>query len=282
MPHLVNPRNLNDKIRWLELFDQDEEMIRCADKVRMRDYVRERLGPGYTPVLYQVCDRFRDIEFNALPEAFVIKTNHDSGTVFPVRDKKEFRKQDAEEKIEEALKRPFGWRKGEWHYQYIPPKVLVEEFLEHDSPGWLPDYKFYCVEGTVKCCRYISDRGLNMKQQILDRDGNDIWSSQDGQLADRLRKGGFWTAMLDIAERLSKGFRFVRVDMYQYRKRVLVGELTFFPNAGIYVLENQKDIGCIIEFDRSLIKPCILEDLAKKYSPWRYYPDAGRNSLYGF
>mgnify|MGYP003612413019 FL=1 len=89
-PNLVNCRDFNDRMQWLKLFDQSEEIIRCSDKITVRDYVKERVGEKYLVELYQVCDHFSQINFKSLPKSFVIKTNHDSGSVILVRDKSKF------------------------------------------------------------------------------------------------------------------------------------------------------------------------------------------------
>jgi len=125
-PNLINCRDFNDRLQWLKLFDQDPKIVQCSDKISVRDYVRERIGDGYLVELYQVHDRFAQIDFNALPNAFVIKANHDSGTVVLVRDKSKLDYDTVGARIDAALKRRYGWEKGEWAYSRIKPKVFVE------------------------------------------------------------------------------------------------------------------------------------------------------------
>ena len=108
-PNLVDCQDQNERVQWLKLFDQDREIVRCANKITVRDYVRERIGDQYLVKLYQVHDHFDQIDFDALPKAFVIKTNHDSGTVFLVRDKTQMDKQSLELQIEAALRKPVSY-----------------------------------------------------------------------------------------------------------------------------------------------------------------------------
>jgi hypothetical protein len=132
-PNLISCRDFNDKIQWLKLFDQSHEIVRCSDKILVRDFVRERVGEQYLVKLYQVCDHFTEIDFDALPDAFVIKANHDCGTVILVRDKAKLNRREAEARIESALKKLYGWEYGEWAYAYVKPRVLIEEFLEPEN-----------------------------------------------------------------------------------------------------------------------------------------------------
>jgi hypothetical protein len=149
-PNLVAPRDFNDRIQWLKLFDQEVGRTMCADKIGVRDYIREKVGDKYLTALYQVCDHFDEIDFARLPDSFVIKTNHDSGSAVLVRDKKLIDRSWARERIEGSLRRVYGIEGGEWHYVPIRPKVFVEEYIE--SAEHLPpaDFRFHCVDGTVR------------------------------------------------------------------------------------------------------------------------------------
>lgn len=275
-PNLVNCRDFNDRIQWLKLFDQDMEMIRCSDKILVRDYVRERVGDKYLVKLYQVHDRFEQIDFTALPDDFVIKTNHDSGTVILVRDKAKFDRKAAGIRIDEALNDPFGLKNGDWAYLYVPPKILVEEFLSLNSPKPPSDYKFYCVEGKVKCCHYIYDRGSNTKEQTIDPDGNDLKTSlyPKFELGTDFEKPGQWDEMIRVSKELGRGFKCVRVDMYCVDEKAYVGEMTFWPMSGHYKGDGQKKLGQLLDFSRTTYKPFLLPELAAEYQHGNLYPDA--------
>jgi hypothetical protein len=262
-PNLVNCRDFNDRIQWLKLFDQDPEIIRCSDKVLVRDYVAERVGPQYLTKLYQVHERFDDIDFDSLPSAFVIKANHDSGTVILVRDKAQLDKGAAREQIDSALSRPYGWENGEWAYAFIKPRVMVEELLDPVGPKPPIDYKFFCANGKVKFCKYLYDRGLDIKARVVNSkfEFMDVILVENHKVGDKLLKPDNWEKMLELVELLSQSNKFVRVDLYNINHRIVFGEMTFFPMAGIYKGEGQKDVGNLIEFDRNTYKPPILSSL---------------------
>ena len=275
-PNLVNCRDFNDRIQWLKLFDQDPVIIRCSDKIRVRDYVRERLGDGYVVDLYQVHDRFDDIDFEALPNAFVIKTNHDSGTVMLVRDKSTFDRYEVRGRIERTLKQAYGWNNGEWAYSYIPPKVFVEEMIGLDLDGAPPDYKFHCVNGEVAWLQYIFDRGRDTKECIVD--GNGVATSehfdQNMQHSEVFIKPKAWDKLLWCARELSRGYKYVRVDLFARDERIFVGELTFYPLMGCYKTDGQRRLGQLLNFDRTTYKQFLIPTLEKQQSRFDLYPEA--------
>jgi hypothetical protein len=266
-PNLVDCQDFNDRIQWLKLFDQSEEIIQCSDKILVRDYVRERVGEQYLTKLYQVHEQFLDIDFESLPQSFVIKVNHDSGTVILVKDKSQLDYAAVQKRIDTALERSYGWENGEWAYSFVQPKILIEEYLNPEKLLPPPDYKFYCVEGKVKFLHYIYDRGGNQtKEQTLDREGNDLKTElyPTFQLGNAFIKPEVWTEMLAISERISADFKCVRVDLYHTNDRIIVGELTFWPMAGCYKGEGQKKVGQLLDFDRTTVKPFLLKTLEKQ------------------
>jgi hypothetical protein len=270
-PELINCRDLNDKINWLKLFDQSEIMVRCSDKLLLRDYVRERIGDRYLLELYQVHDHFAEIDIDALPRSFVIKTNHDSGTVILVRDQATFGWGAAEKRVEQSLKEPYGWLKGEWAYSFITPKVFVEALVDPASDSPVADYKFMCSEGRAKICCYISDRGVDTKEQLVDIQGNDLKTglSQAYKYGSGFIKPAAWDEMIWVAEQLARGFKFVRIDLYFSRGRIYVGEMTFWPMAGVFDGEARKTIDKYFDFDRSTYKPHIIPQLTERHPEMR-------------
>ncbi len=257
-PDLVHCRDYNDKIQWLKLFDQCEQVVQCSDKILVREYVKKCVGQKYLVTLYQAHDHFSQIDFDLLPDSFVIKTNHDSGTVFLVRNKADYNFEIVESKIEAALKSPYGWLKGEWAYSHIDPRVLVEEYLAASQTSPPADFKFHCVEGKVRWLQYIYDRGSSTKEQIFDVSGTVIPVRFD----ENFQQGGggkptSWDEMIRVAEKLAEPFKYVRVDMYLEDKALYVGEMTFFPMSGCYRGEGQKALGQLLDFDRTTFKPPI-------------------------
>ncbi len=273
-PDLVECQDINDRIQWLKLFDQDREIIRCANKITVRDYIREKVGDQYLVKLYQVHNHFDQIDFTALPNAFVIKTNHDSGTVFLIRNKAQMDKQSLEHRIETALRKPFGWKGGEWSYSYMPPQVLVEELINPQDHTPPPDYKFYCSEGKVKFCLYVYDRWSDLTEQCVDLVGEDLKVQMDPDLnhTTNFKRPEQWDEMIQVAEQLSQQFKFVRVDLFWTKERIYVGELTFWPYAGHCRGNGQKILGPLIDFDRTTYKPFLLPELEAECSRFNLYP----------
>lgn len=264
-PELINPRDFNDRIQWLKLFDQTEEHVLCSDKIRVRDYVRERVGDNYLVQIYQVCETFDQVDFDRLPRAFVLKTNHDSGTVFLVRNKETFDRNAVKSHIENSLRGVFGWENGEWAYAFAEPKILIEEFIRPDATTPPPDYKFQCVEGVVKFCRYTFDRGVDTKEIVVDRSGHvlDLIIDENFKRGSEFRQPEAWPQMVRLAETLSAGFKCVRVDLFEDDNHLYAGEMTFFPSAGTYSGEGQKIVGPLLDFDRTSFKPPIYRQLAR-------------------
>lgn len=273
-PNLINCRDFNDRIQWLKLFDQDEEIVRCSDKVLVRDYVRERVGERVLVELYQVHNHFDEIDFETLPKAFVIKTNHDSGTVILVRDKTNFDRDAARVRIEGALKLAYGWNNGEWAYSYVMPKVFVEQYINPESEIPPADYKFYCVNGQVKFCHYIYDRGFGTKEQIIDLHGNDLKTELYTSFiyGCAFKKPALWSSMIDISKKIANDFKCVRVDLFLSGNHIYVGEMTFWPMAGHYKGEGQKRLGKFLDFDRTTFKSVALPRLERKKSRFEIYP----------
>jgi hypothetical protein len=268
-PHLVDCRDYNDKIHWLLLFDQQPRIVSCSDKLGVRDYVRERLGEGFLPEVYQVGGHVRDLDFGSLPNAFVMKANHDSGTVELVRDKSRMDIAAIEARFEKALGEVFSRMTGEWAYAFIQPKVFAEEFIEPENPRPPPDYKFHCVDGRMALLQYITDRGMEPKEQMIDREGRDAGFVFDHRFrhGESFSKPAQWERLIEVAETLAAGFKYVRVDLYLSRGRIYVGEMTFWPMAGRYRSDGQKIMGRYLTFDRSTVHPTCLHLLPDPRRP---------------
>jgi len=249
----------NEKIQWLKLFDQDPEIVRCTDKLTARDYVSNRVGSEFLVKLLQSATSFDEINFDKLPNSFVLKTNHDSGSAVLVPDKSSLDRNAVRSKITTALRRIYGQEKAEWSYAFITPRIVVEQFLSPDGNIPPPDYKFHCVDGKVKFLQYIYDRGVDTKEQILDIDANSLPIHLDVnfKVGSVFRKPAGWDHLIDIAERIATGFKYVRVDLYYIDSKIFFGEMTFFPYGGFYLGKGQALLGRYLDFDRFSTKPPI-------------------------
>lgn len=264
-PNLVDCQDYNDRIQWLKLFDQQVDIVRCSDKLGVRDYVEERLGDGFTPKLYQTAVDFDGIDFSSLPNSFVIKTNHDSGSVILVRDRSQLDMATVRRTISESLKITYGWPNGEWAYSFVPPRVLVEEFIQPQRSKAPPDFKFHCVNGEVRWLQYIYDRGHGTKEVITDRKGVPMGL----HLYENMEHVTTFDAppqleeMAVLAERLARGWKYIRVDLFLDGDQILVGELTFFPGMGCYKGAGMPELGRLLDFDRSTYQSPVIPRLKR-------------------
>jgi len=280
LPNLARPTSRTDALNWTKLFDQRPESIICCDKIRVRDYIRDRVGEQYLVTLYQVHEHFADIDFDALPSAFVIKTNHDSGTVIIVRDKATFDRAAAEAQVEAALRRPFGWDNGEWAYSYVSPRVLVEELLDPDSDVPPADYKFNCFGGYATHAVFIYDRGRTPKSQRIQRDGTAHIGKRRKSMyvqGSAFQKPPAWDAMVALADTLSKDFKLVRVDLYWSAGRIYVGELTLWHSAGFLSNGTPIEPEHLARVDFTRYRPLLIPELERTQSRFTLHPPVRRS-----
>lgn len=244
---------LNDKIQWLKLFDRFAGAPLMVDKIRVKDYVTQKVPGLKVPRTLGVYDRPCAIEWDALPSRFVVKTNHDSGSVYVVHDKERVNIDAIQSKLAQALQTKFGVRRGEWAYDEVRPAILVEELLG-DGARALPDYKFYCVNGRVRFLHYIYDRDVGAKEQLIDQDGTDIGQPLHPKFpyGSDFKKPHKWNEMIALAEQAASGVRFVRVDLYLVGDEVYFGEYTFWPGSGVYQGPAALTLSARLDFDRTI------------------------------
>jgi len=232
---LNNPKTFNEKIQWLKLNDSTPLKTRLADKYLVRDWVKEKIGEEYLIPLLGVWDSFDDIDFDKLPDKFVLKCNHGSGYNIIVKDKSQLDLADAKKKIDYWLNEDFAFRNGlELHYSAIPRKVIAEKFIDNNGED-LFEYKIFCSSGKVKYI-YVrtpsKDNGYNIT--FFDTE----WNKQDFSFAEpasySIPEPDNLTEIINVASKLSENFNFVRVDLYRTTQdgRLYFGEMTFTPGSG--------------------------------------------------
>ena len=249
------PIGYNEKIHWLMVNDQMLEHVICSDKLLCRSFVSSRIGIQYLREVYQISKSPDYIIFNKLPEKFVIKANHDSGSTFVVTNLQTWRQ--AKRKIRKRMRRTYGLEKGEWAYSYILPRVFIEEFM----PGPIVDYKFHCCDGKICWTQVIFDRSSGRPREVnVDENYCSLDVHFDDQFAlDKTppEKPISWNEMKDIARQLSTGFRYVRVDLFEFGAQPSFGEMTFWPRAGKYNSEGEQVLGKLLNFDFGFRRPMI-------------------------
>ena len=233
--NLKDPQTFNEKLQWLKLYDRRSEYTAMVDKYEVKKYVADMIGEEYIIPTLGVWDRFEDIDFDSLPDQFVLKCTHDSGGLAICRDKSKFDIEKARTKINKALKRKYFYVHREWPYKNVKPRIIAEQYMA-DNNGELLDYKFMSFMGDVKCLFICSDRfskdGLHVT--FLDNE----WNVMPFERYYPSKKEGFvkpssYEQMKLLAERLAQDIPFVRVDFYDVNGKVYFGELTFFPGGGL-------------------------------------------------
>ena len=234
--NLKNPQTFNEKLQWLKLYDRKPIYTTMVDKYEVKKYVAEKLGEEYIIPTLGVWDNFDDIDFDKLPDQFVLKCTHDSGGLVICKDKSKLDKCKAKLKIEKSLKHDyFKWGR-EWPYKDVKPRIIAEEYMEDNTLHELRDYKFFCFGGQVACYKVDFDRFIEHHANYFDRDG---YLLEFGEVVcppvyDRqIELPKTLPKMIEFAEKLSNEIPFLRADFYDVNGQVYFGELTFFPASGM-------------------------------------------------
>lgn len=233
--NLENPQTFNEKIQWLKLYDSTPEKTLLADKYLVRDWVKEKIGEEYLIPLLGVWDNFDDIDFDTLPEQFVLKCNHGCAYNIVVKNKSQFDKEDARKKINTWLNEDYAFKYGfELHYTNIPRKIIAEKYIENNNED-LYDYKFWCFDGKVEYIQFLSERNTNgLKMAFYDRYWNKQTFYNNNQYNPKdIEKPKNLEQLIKLSEELSKGITYVRVDFYLLDDgSIKFGEMTFTPTSG--------------------------------------------------
>jgi hypothetical protein len=252
---LRNPKTFNEKLQWLKLYDRNPAYTQMVDKYGVREYIAKKIGEEYLIPLLGVWERFEDIDFSQLPDQFVLKPTHDSGSVVICKDKSKLDISAAQKKINKSLKRNFYYMGREWPYKNVKPRIIAEKYMADES-GELKDYKFYCFNGVVDCVMVCFDRKTgDTKYYFFDNSWNLKRINKRGKEAPEnftLTKPKYIDKMFSLAETLSTEIPYVRVDLYELNSKIYFGELTFYPSSGFdpnYLKETDEYFGNLINFN---------------------------------
>ena len=242
--NLKEPKTFNEKLQWLKLYDRKAEYTTYVDKYKVREYIAEKLGEEYLIPLLGVWDNPDDIDFDALPDQFVLKCNHNSGTGMCIcTDKSKLNITKVKKELKKGLKENYYFRGREWPYKNVERKITCEKFLK-SGEGGLIDYKFYCFNGEPKFL-YVS-QGLdnhataNISFLTMDWQFADFKRNDYNVFNELPKKPKNFDKMVEIAKILSKDVPFLRVDLYEVNDKVYFSELTFFPGSGFTKLEPEE------------------------------------------
>lgn len=235
--NLKSPETFNEKLQWLKLYDRNPLYTTLVDKYAVRQYIAEKIGGEYLiPLVGGPWYSVDDIDFDALPEQFVLKCNHDSGSAVICKDRKHLDIEQTKKRLDRSLKRNYYKSGREWPYKDIKPCIIAEKYMEDES-GELRDYKFYCFDGKARFALITTDRSEPARPTCytyFDMDFNELPFYNSGPHArEELKRPEKYDEMRRLAERLSQGMPHVRVDLYSVDKQIYAGELTFFDGSGL-------------------------------------------------
>ena len=237
-----NPVTYNEKLNWLKINDRNPLYNKLVDKYDVKEYVAGLIGEEYIIPTLGVWNSFDEIDFDKLPNQFVLKCTHDSEGLVICKDKSKLNKAEAKDKIETAMKFNFYYIGREWPYKDVKPRIIAEEYMEDHIDGELRDYKFFCFDGEPKAMFVASGRSKGeTKFDYFDLEFNrlDIKQHYPNTKGD-VRKPANFEKMIELAKVLSKNMPHVRVDFYEVDGRLYFGELTFYHFSGFMPFEPDK------------------------------------------
>lgn len=239
--NLKNPKTFNEKLQWLKLYNRHSDYTIMVDKYRVRDYVANKIGSQYLIPLLGDWDDPNQIDFDNLPNQFVLKCNHNSGLGMCIcQDKTKLNIENVRKELKKGISQNYYLTGREWPYKNVPRKIIAEKYMVDESGYELKDYKFYCFNGKVKLLMINSDRMTpgQTKADYFDENYNHLDFSWGYENANSIvpKPSGF-EKMKALAEKLSGSIPHVRVDFYQTSSGIYFGEMTFFDGSGFDVIE---------------------------------------------
>ena len=236
--NLEHPRTYNEKLQWLKIHDRHKEYTNMVDKIEAKKYVASIIGEEYIIPTLAVFNSIEEINFDILPNQFVMKCTHDSGGIVVCTDKYKLNRDEAIKKMRKGLRTKYSKYNMEYPYDDVVPRIIVEPFLVDESGYELKDYKFFCFNGIAKCLFVATDRPDDTKFDFFDMEWNHlpIINGHPNNPTPIPRPQNF-EKMVEISEKLSSGIPHVRVDLYNIGGKIYFGELTFFHWGGMTKIE---------------------------------------------
>ena len=242
--NLEDPQTYNEKLQWLKLHYRNPRYTELVDKYTVKAYVSSTIGAEYVIPTLGVWSSVEEIDFDQLPDRYVLKCTHDSGSVVICRDKHSFDINAAKQRVRKKLKKNMYWWGREWQYKNITPRIIAEEYMEDATTRELRDYKFFCFDGVVRVLFVATDRmvpNTEVKFDFFDPDYHHIDMRQGHPNAKSIpEKPLNFELMKELAARLSIGFPHVRVDFYEVNGKVYFGEMTFTNMNGVIPFSPKK------------------------------------------
>ena len=240
---LTNPKSFNEKLQWMKLYYRDPLYTMLVDKYAVKQYVLDKAGDAGLKVIptLGVWENFDDIDFSKLPNQFVLKTTHDSGSVCICKDEMTFDKVRAKKVLTKSLHHNYYLNDREWPYKDVPRRIIAEKYMVDESGVELKDYKFFCFKGEPKLMYIATDRGIDTRFDYFDINFNHLPFKQGFANSEKkIEKPRAWEKMIEISRILSNGIPHVRVDLYDICGEVYFGEYTFYHNSGFTPFEPEE------------------------------------------
>ncbi len=235
-PNFNYPKTFNEKLQWLKLYDKHPEYTKMVDKIDAKDYVKTIIGEKYIIPTIGIWKSVNDIDWDKLPNQFVIKAAHDSGGVVVCKDKSKLNIERAKDTLRGAGKKDYTKYNKEYPYYNVRHRFIAEQYMEDESGYELKDYKFFCFNGKVKCMKVDFGRFTEHRANYYDVNMNILNFGESHFPPNpniKIPKPKNFDLMISIAEKLSNGIPFIRVDLYNIKGNIYFGELTFFPASGM-------------------------------------------------
>ena len=234
--NLNNPVTFNEKVQWLKIYDRKPIYTQMSDKYEVRKLIEHNIGKEYLIPLFGVYDSFNDIDFNKLPQEFIIKCTHDSGSIIICKDKNILNINKIKNIINKKMRTNYYHHCKEWAYKNITPRIVIEKYLTDESGNEISDYKIFCFNGEPKLIEVDTNRftahnrdyfSVNWEHHILTEGGI------PNAPRNSIKKPTTLNNMLNIARKLSASIPHVRIDFYTINNNIYFGEFTFYDSAGI-------------------------------------------------
>ena len=239
--NLKDPKTFNEKLQWLKLYNRNSIYTQMVDKYEVKNYVSKIIGDEFIIPTLGVWDNADDIDIDTLPNQFVLKTTHSGGGggIAICKDKSNFDFATVSRLLNQNLKKSISAKLKEWPYEGVKRRIIAEKYIVDDSASGsseLKDYKFFCFNGRVEVLKIDFSRFVDHHANYYDRDMNlldfgEICCPPD--FKHHIEKPKNFEKMINIAEQLSKGLPFARIDLYNSDGQIFFGEITFFPASGL-------------------------------------------------
>lgn len=235
--NLDNPQTFNEKLQWIKLYDRKPEYTQWVDKYEVRKYIAETIGEEYLIPLIGVYETVDEIPWGELPNKFVLKCTHGSGSNIVCRNKDKLDIAESKKKLNKWMKKNWYWFGREWVYKNIEPRIICEKYISEGN-GIPDDYKVMCFNGIPKIIQVHKDRFTNQVQDFYTTDWERMKFSQGTSNINIVqKKPKKLEEMLELSKVLSKGINHIRVDFYYVNGKLYFGELTFFDGSGFWAFE---------------------------------------------